>query len=150
MKTACLLILLAIASATVFAQSPDPVKWTFSAKKVANGQYEVHLAAAIDKGWHIYSQTTPDGGPVRTTVSFSKNPLLTLQGNVAEAGKMEQHFEDLFGVEVRQFSDKVDFVQKVTVKAKAKTNLSGTIQFMACNNTMCLPPRTLSFAVSLK
>lgn len=149
MKTV-FLILLAMASATAVAQTTEPVKWTFSAKKIAGDQYEVHLTGSIERGWHIYSQTTPDGGPVRTTISFSKNPLLTLQGAVAEVGKLEQHYEELFGVDVKQYSDKVDFVQTLTVKAKAKTNLSGSIEFMACNNTMCLPPKTLSFSVALK
>ncbi len=143
-------MLLTLASLTVLAQSPDPVKWSFSAKKTANGQYEVHLSATLDKGWHIYSQTTPDGGPVRTSISFAKNPLVTLQGATAEAGKLEQHFDDLFDVEVKQFSSQVDFVQKLTVKANAKTNLSGNITFMTCNNTMCLPPKTISFVVPLK
>lgn len=150
MRTSFLAILLALVSVTASAQAPDPVKWTFSAKKIANGQYEVHLTAALENGWHIYSQTTPDGGPVKTTITFSKNPLVTLQGNITESGKLEQHFDDLFDVEVKQFSNQVDFVQKLTVKANAKTNLSGSLNFMTCNNTMCLPPKTVSFAIALK
>ena len=149
MKTACLLILLSLGTITALAQGPEPVKWIFTAKKITDNQYEIHLAATIDRGWHIYSQTTPDGGPVRTTISFSKNPLLTLQGTVAEGGKLEQHFDDLFGVDVKQFSDKVDFVQKVTVKGKVKTNITGSIEFMVCNNTMCLPPKSLPFTILL-
>jgi hypothetical protein len=132
------------------AQIADPVKWTFSAKKITGNRYEVHLKATIDKGWHIYSQATPDGGPVPTTVRFSKNPVLTLQGGPKELGKLEQHLEPLFGVEVKQFSDKVAWVQVVQVKGTMKTTLAGTLEFMVCNSQQCLPPSVVKFSVPLK
>ena len=50
----------------------------------------------MDHGWHIYSQTTPEGGPVPTTIEFTKNPLVNLQGTAKETGKMEQRHEELF------------------------------------------------------
>ncbi len=133
-----------------YSQIENPVQWSFSSKKINATTYEVHLTATIEDGWHVYSQTTPDGGPVPTAVSFSKNPLLTLEGKVREVGKLEKRFEELFGVQVFQFSGKVDFVQPIKLKVKAKTNISGNIKFMACNDEMCLPPKAVSFAVQLK
>jgi DsbC/DsbD-like thiol-disulfide interchange protein len=133
-----------------FAQLQDPVKWSFSAKKLSDGNYEIHLTAAIQSGWHIYSQTTPDGGPIPTAITFSKNPLLTLSGTAKEEGKMEQHNEPLFGVDVKQFSNKVDFVQTVKLKNNAKTNVNGSVEYMVCNDKQCLPPKTVEFSVSLK
>jgi hypothetical protein len=132
------------------AQIAEPVKWTFTAKKMAGNRYEVHLTATIDKGWHMYSQATPDGGPVPTTVRFNRNPVLTLVGETKEVGKMEQHLEPLFGVEVKQFSDKVAWVQLVQVKGTLKTALAGTLEFMVCNSQQCLPPSTVKFSVPLK
>lgn len=133
-----------------FAQIQDPVKWSFTSKKISTDTYEVHLAATIQPGWHIYSQTTPEGGPIPTAISFSKNPLLTLSGTAKEVGKLEQHNEPLFGVEVKQYSNKVDFVQSVQLKSNAKTNVSGSVEFMVCNNKQCLPPKTVEFSVSIK
>ena len=132
------------------AQVKDPVKWSFTSKKVNATTYEVHLTATIERGWHLYSQTTPDGGPVATTISYAKNPLLTLDGKTTEVGKMEQRHEELFGVDVKQFSNKVDFVQVVKLKGKAKTSLNGSVDFMTCNDHECLPPQTEKFSVSLK
>ena len=132
-----------------FAQVANPVQWNFSAKKIGPATYEIHLFAKMDEDWHIYSQTTPDGGPVPTSISFLKNPLVTLVGSAKEVGKLEKQFEPLFGVEVKQFSDKVDFVQTVTVKEKIKTALNGTVQFMTCNNEQCLPPTTVKFSIPL-
>ena len=132
------------------AQMKNPVQWVFTAKKINATTYEVHLTATIEDGWHVYSQTTPDGGPTATTVSFAKNPLLTLEGSPKEVGKMEQKHEELFGVDVKQFSKKVDFVQVVKLKGKAKTSVNGSVDFMTCNDNQCLPPKTQKFSIALK
>jgi DsbC/DsbD-like thiol-disulfide interchange protein len=131
-------------------QVQNPVNWIFTSKKTEASTFEVHLTATIGKGWHTYSQTTPDGGPVGTTIDFTKNPLLTMDGPAKEVGRLEQHNEPLFGVEVKQFSDKVDFVQVVQVKKGAKTTLAGNITYMVCNDKECLPPSTMPFSISLK
>jgi thiol:disulfide interchange protein DsbD len=136
-----------VAAATLSAQTGLPVQWNFSSKKMNATTYEIHLTAKMDENWHIYSQSTPDGGPTPTSISFLKNPLLSLQGQVQEVGKMEKHFERLFGVEVRQFSGKVDFVQTVVVKGKVKTALNGTVSFMTCNDEECLPAKALKFSI---
>jgi thiol:disulfide interchange protein DsbD len=131
----------------VNAQVKDPVKWSFSAKKINATTYEVHLTAVIENGWHVYSQTTPEGGPVPTAIDYLKNPLLSLEGTTKEVGKLEQHHEPLFGVDVKQFSDKVDFVQLIKLKGKAKTALNGNVEFMSCNDHECLPPKTIKFSI---
>jgi thiol:disulfide interchange protein DsbD len=132
-----------------FSQVKNPVKWSYTAKKLATGKYEVHMTATVEKGWHIYSQTTPEGGPVPTQFTFTKNPLLTMSGPVKEVGKIETHFEKLFDVNVKQFSDKVDFVQIVTVKGTVKTNLTGKVEYMLCDDKQCLPPASQSFSIAL-
>ena len=126
------------------------VNWSFTAKKVSDKVYELHCSASINGGWHIYSQFTPDGGPVPTEFKFTSNPIISLEGNVKEVGKMDQHHEPLFGVDVKQFSNMVDFVQVVKLKAGVKTSCSGTVRYMACDNTQCLPPKEMPFSIGLK
>lgn len=132
------------------AQIENPVEWSFTTKKINATTYEVHMTAKIQDGWHIYSQSTPAGGPVPTAIAYTKNPLLVLKGKIAEVGKVERHHEPLFGVDVIQFSSKVDFVQTVTLKSKAKTALRGSIEFMTCNDHECLPPRTEKFSIDIE
>jgi DsbC/DsbD-like thiol-disulfide interchange protein len=134
----------------VSAQVQNPVQWNYTVKKVNETTYSVQIAATIEPGWHVYSQTTPEGGPVPTSIAFAKNPLLTLEGSPKEIGKLEQKHEPLFGVDVKQYSNKVFFVQTVKVKGKAKTALTGTVEFMACNDEMCLPPSSQKFSIALK
>jgi thiol:disulfide interchange protein DsbD len=149
MKKQFLLVCFLGLSAVSFAQIKNPVQWTYSAKKLNATTYEVHLTATIESGWHIYSQTTPPGGPVPTFIAFAKNPLTTIDGTTKEVGNLEQRQEELFGVDVKQYSNKLDFVQKVRLKAAAKTSITGSIEFMSCNDKECLPPRTEKFSVAL-
>lgn len=134
----------------LFAQIQNPVSWIATSKKINDKTYEIHLTANIDNGWHTYSQTTPDGGPVATSITFTKNPLLILDGRTKEIGKLEKHYEPLFGVDVKQFSNKVDFVQLVKLKAPVKTSVNVAVEFMVCNDKQCLPPSTRKFTVALK
>ena len=131
------------------AQMQSPVDWTFSTKKINATTYEIYLTANLEPGWHVYSQSTPDGGPIPTTISFSKNPLVSLNGKAKELGKLEQRFEELFGVDVKQFSDKVSFVQTIQLKGKVKTLLNGNVEFMTCNDQECMPPTTQKFSIAL-
>lgn len=150
MKKTVLFLAFVVATSFGFAQVKNPVKWKFSSKKINATTFEVHLTATIDAGWHVYSQTTPDGGPVPTSIEFTKNPLLSIQNSAKEVGKMEQLHEELFGVDVKQYSSKVDFVQTVILKGKAKTALNGSIEFMTCNDRECLPPSKQTFSIPIQ
>ena len=125
------------------------VSWAYTAKKLANNKYEIHITATPPLGWHIYSQLTPDGGPVPTTFKFNTNALISLQGKVGEKGKLVKYFDKNFKVNVMYFEGKTDFVQVVTLKGNIKTNISGEVESMICNDRTCLPPTTQKFNVAL-
>jgi len=139
--------------ATVQAQILKPVKWSFSAAPVKGkaGVYKVNMTAVIEKGWHIYAQSTPEGGPSATKVTFAKNPLVLLGGKTTEVGKLHKEYSEVFGVEVWSYDGTVMFVQVVKVKKPGvKTSLSGTVEFMACDAQQCLPPEEVLFEIELK
>lgn len=137
--------------AAVQAQILKPVKWNFTTKKVKASIYEIHITATIDKTWKIYSGGTPDGGPSPTVIKFKPNPLALLGGKVKEIGELHKVPEPAFGVDVWYYKDKVDFVQVLKLKkAGIKTTISGTVEFMACDATQCLPPEEVEFKVELR
>jgi hypothetical protein len=76
--------------------------------------------------------------------------LTVIDGKIREVGKMESHFEKVFDIDTRYFNNKVEFVQVVSVKGNAKTNLTGTVEYMACTDRECLPPRSVPFSIALK
>jgi len=150
MKRLLYVIIFIATGLSVTAQAGEPINWLFSAKKIDARTYEIHLTAIVESGWHIYSQTTPKGGPLPTVIHFNKNPLITFEGSIIELGKLQQRYEPMFGVEVKQFSDKVDFVQTVKLKSTVKTAMTGLIEFMSCNEEMCLPPAEKKFSITLQ
>jgi hypothetical protein len=134
----------------LFAQE-TPVHWQFSAQKISGETYAVHLAATVDGGWHVYSQIQPKEAVAQPTViKFSSNPLIQLKGEVKEVGKRETYDNETIGIKQYQFSDKVDFVQTVTLKATVQTKVAGNLTYQVCTDKMCLPPATIPFSVTLQ
>jgi hypothetical protein len=148
MKQIVLLGALLVAGTILKAQSVKEVTWAYSSKKIAAQTYEVHMTATVGGDFHIYAQNAGDG-PVSTTFTLSKNPLIILSGPIKEVGKMVKKYEDAFKSEVRYYAQTVDFVQVVKVKTSAKTNLAGKVEFMVCNDRECLPPSDVDFKINL-
>lgn len=150
MKRILILGVLSFISAAIFAQIQNPVTWTYSADKKSEKVYQITITATLPRPWHIYSQTTPKGGPIPTRITFNKNPLLVLSGQAKEVGSLKVDHDPNFGIDVKYFYDKVEFVQLVTLKAALKTNLSGSIEYMVCNDSQCLPPTRKSFDIKIQ
>jgi len=149
MKKLSFLVVVLISALGLGAQ--NPVSWTFSAKKIDDKTYELHMTANIQSGWHLFSQNQPeDAIALPTGFTINNNPLLKLDGKIKEVGSMEKFHDKKLDISANQYSDKVDFVQLVKLKAKAKTNLTGSVEYQTCNDERCLPPKTVNFAVSIK
>lgn len=140
--------LMLLCSVAAKAQIENPVTWTFTAKKIAPKQYELHVTASIDGNWHLYSQNAGEG-PEPTSFQFSKNPLVKWVGKPAEIGKMESMYDPNFKSTLRFYNKQVDFVQKVTLKSAASTSIKGVVTYMVCNDRRCLPPKDQAFTIKL-
>ena len=132
------------------AQQVSPVSWSFSSKKTGDKTYEVHMTATIQSGWHLYSQSQPgDAIAIPTSFVINKNPLLAFDDKIKEVGKLEKFHDAKLSLSANQYSKKVDFVQVVKLKANARTNVTGSVEFQTCDDEKCLPPRTTNFSVAL-
>jgi DsbC/DsbD-like thiol-disulfide interchange protein len=149
MKVTLLSLFVMMISAVSMAQSNTQVKWSYSSKKIADKTYEVHVKATVNGDWHIYSQNVGVDGPIPTAFTFTKNPLLVLDGKVGEVGKLISKQEEVWGGKVNYYENAVEFVVKVKVKSNAKTNLAGKVEYMVCNDEKCLPPSETSFSVAI-
>lgn len=148
-RTFNIIIALVLFSATsVFAQIETPVKWSYASKKINSKEAVVFLKATIDDGWHIYSQNVKEGGPVPTSFTFDKSADYSPAGKTIEPKGITKH-EEVFGMDVTYFEKEVVFQQKVSLKKDA-TTVKGTLEFMVCNDSKCLPPEELSFSVAIK
>ncbi|MBK8090241.1 MAG: hypothetical protein IPK31_21375 [Chitinophagaceae bacterium] len=134
-----------------FAQSGTKVKWDYSVKKISDKKYEVRMIATIQPGWHLYSQTqSADAIALPTKISFAKNPLITVSGSAKEVGKVTDAFDKATQSRSRFYSNKVEFVQIVTLKNNIKTSIVGDVEFMVCDDRQCLPPDKTKFSVKLE
>lgn len=150
MKRILTFLITIFAISVVHAQVQDPVKWNYSATKKSDKEYILTIDATLPAAWHIYSINTSADGPVPTSISFKKNPLVTLNGTVKENGKLKSERDEIFGVDVQYYADKVQYTQDVKLKSAVKTNVSGTIKYMVCNDKLCLPPKTIPFNIQLQ
>lgn len=130
------------------AQIENPVKWTYTAKKISADKYELHMTAVLDGKWHIYSQQAGEG-PEPTKFTFDKNPLVKTDGDVKEVGKLTKEFDMNFNSVLKYYAGKVDFVQVVKLKSAAATVAKGKVTYMVCNDKKCLPPREVAFSIKI-
>jgi len=132
------------------AQNLNPVSWSFSSRKISDKVYEIQMTASIQKGWHVYSQDQPgDAIAQPTSFVFNKNPLLEFDGKVKEAGNLEKFKDKELDISANQYSNKVVFTQRVKVKGKAKTNVTGKLTYQTCNDEKCLPAKTVNLSIPL-
>ncbi len=139
------LLALLLAGSAAMAQSlKDPVSWAFSLKKAAGGQYELLATATIEPGWHIYAMTPGgEGELIGTSLSFEKDvKVMTAAKEVTPAKEeviMDEH--------VRVHSGKALLSAKVA--GKKGQSIRGSVEYQACNDRMCMPPKTKSFTLSI-
>ena len=148
MKKIITAMILLLFTVLVNAQINNPVKWTYTAKKIADKTYELHMTASIDGNWHLYAQDAGEG-PEPTVFSFTANPLIKFDGKVKEIGKLEKSYDNNFKSVLKYYAKKVDFVQKIKVKSSIATIVKGSVSFMLCNDRQCLPPRDYPFSINV-
>ena len=131
------------------AEIQKPVTWSFSNKQVSDTEFNLILTANIDNSWHLYSQFIGEGGPVPTSFKFKPSPDYVLVGKVSESPKPHKIFEKVFEMNVAFFEKKAVFTQKIKLKVPA-TKITGSLEFMVCDDNQCLPPEDIDFSFDLK
>lgn len=131
-----------------YSQIEDPVKWETSVEKISETEYKLISKASIEAGWHLYSQSVPDDGPIPTSFTYDDaNGAFKIIGNTSEE---EGHTVDdpVFEMKIKFFEDSAVFEQKIEVLGD-KTTLEGFVEFMVCNDEKCLPPTEIDLVFKL-
>lgn len=130
------------------AQAQNPVTWMTTYKAISATEGEVTITAAIQKGWHTYSQRPTDAGPISTTFTFPDTIQYTLVGKTEESNAHEE-FDKAFEAKLFSFTDKAVFTQKIKF-AKPGFNMAFKVEYVCCNESMCLPPKTVDLHVKVQ
>jgi thiol:disulfide interchange protein DsbD len=145
-----LLLLCSILS--IQAQILEPVKWTTSVEKLSETEYILVATAIIEKGWHLPSQEIfPDDviGPIPTEFSYDDLPgKYELLGPTQEP-KVTPHFDNIFQIDLKNFSDKAVFKQKIKLFNPSLTTIQGTAFFSVCDDEKCLAPEEASLIFNI-
>jgi thiol:disulfide interchange protein len=143
-----LIAVLMLSVISVSAQIYDPVTWDFGYEKTGDRQYELIFTANIESNSHIYAMNIPEGGPIPTSFSFDTLPAYKLDGEPYEVTKPTEKFDEAFGFKIKTFSNKAEFRQKIYSDQPFFT-VKGVVNFMACNNATCSPPKDVEFSISV-
>lgn len=132
MKKILFILLAFLAFAKINAQVLDPAKWTTAVEKKSETNYILTFKAVIEKDWHLYSQFTPDGGPLPLEIIFKDQ-----KGNFELVGKAKESktttaFNDVFGVNETFFHDKAQIQQEIKIINPKVTAIQAELNYQIC------------------
>jgi DsbC/DsbD-like thiol-disulfide interchange protein len=125
------------------------VNWSHTLEQKSESEIMLKLNAKMAPGWFLYSQHIQDGGPVPTQVSFNPSQEYVCVGPVEEKGKQIRYYDEIYDLEIIRYAETVMFQQKFRLDQPV-TTLIGKIEYMICNNEVCVPDQIeFSIAVNL-
>jgi hypothetical protein len=123
--------------------SQNHVAWSFTYDNVNSN---ILIKGTIDEGWHLYSQKTPaNSGPIPVSISIYKQKGIKLISKCEEKLVPYEIFDVNFDSRVYLFEHSYLAYQKI--KLKNTNQIKGSVQYMVCNETQCLPPIEVPFAI---
>ncbi|TXF89524.1 DUF255 domain-containing protein [Neolewinella aurantiaca] len=136
-----LTLIIALFALTLSAQFGNPISWDFSFKQVEGDEFELIATSYAEDGYMIYSQFTPEGGPIPTVFTWEPGEHYELIGRTEEEGHLKSGMDEMFGIEVNKFlpDRPVTWTQRVKVKDYG-TPIEMMVEWMCCDDEECLPP----------
>ncbi|MBK7851378.1 MAG: hypothetical protein IPJ66_09670 [Bacteroidetes bacterium] len=126
-----LMLVLCLNSLILFGQMPsDPATWTFTIENKTKESATLIFDVKFEKGWHMYSQFTSDGGPLPALFTIDSSACYQKIDGVTEPEPVTE-FDSLFGVSVKYFIEKATFRQKVKLNGNS-CKIKGKIEYQAC------------------
>ncbi len=132
------------------AQVLDPIDWKFSYERISDDSIDLVFTARIENKWHLYSQDLPEGGPIPTSFAFDESDAFSLSGDVKEISRPEVKHDPSFDLDLKMFSHEAEFRQTVIVLSDQDFSLTGSIEYMTCDDERCLPPADEAFTFYLE
>lgn len=145
MKKVLFFLLIFLATANANAQIVKPVKWTSKVEQLSDSEFNLVMNGKIDEGWHLYSQFTPENGPLPAEFKFEN-----AKGNYELVGKTKEsdykkQYNDVFEVDEYYFEKKVTFIQKIKISNPKLTSIKAKIDFQVCKDVCINGDNTFTF-----
>ena len=133
-KSIFLTLAVALTSLSAMAQPQlfDPVAWSTSVEKIAEGEYRIDFKASIEEGWHMYDLGPYEGGPLATAFTFDPIEGYELVGAVTANKESVRQMDEVFEMEIGHYDGDVVFSQ--VVKAPQGAEVKCMVEWQACSD----------------
>lgn len=147
MKKYVLLTLTLLFFGSLYSQILNPVQWTASITQKSETNYLITFNAVIENEWHVYSQFTPDGGPLPLEIIYgNQSGNFQLIGKAKE-GKTRTAFNDVFGVDETFFEKKGQITQEIKLLKQGLSKIEVAINYQACKEVCLNLEKKFSLAI---
>lgn len=137
-------------SACGFSQILKPVKWTSKTERISDTEFNLIFNATIENEWHVYSQFTPEGGPLPLEIVFkNQKQNYELVGKTVES-KSSRKFNDVFGVDEIFFEKSFTLTQKIKVLNTINTVVKVNVSYQVCRQSCINDDKDFTFTLPLK
>ena len=145
MKKVLFLLLSFLTLFTAQGQMVNPVKWSSRVEKISDTEFNLVMEAKIDADWHVYSQFTPENGPLPAEFKFKD-----AKGNYELIGKVKEspykkQYNDVFEVDEYYFEKKATFTQKIKITNPNFTTLKASVDYQVCKEVCINQDNTFTF-----
>lgn len=104
------------------------------------------VTATLEEGWHLYAITQKPGGPLATKIAVAADSPRQATGPfVSDPLPHVRKVDDIpawKGLPIEEHGDTVTWRAPLAAGAG---DVKGSVRFQLCQDTSCLPPRTISF-----
>ena len=143
-------LLILLFSGFSYGQIQHPVKWSYSVTRTCDEEATLIIKAKIEDKWHLYAQDVVEDGPIPTSFTFIKNANYYSLNGKTQQGTPITKVEPAFDNKLLSFYERsATFSQKIKIKTKDAFTVKGVLNFMTCNDAMCLPPEDVNFEFKL-
>lgn len=138
MKRLFFLGALLLGFATVYAQFSaegdieSPVEWKGSVEQISEGTYNLVFEAAIEEGWHIFSQHTPEGGSMPLEVNYLDNGTSYQTNGETKESPTKRQFNDVFEVDEIIWENTAKLTQQINLKSPDTRYVKAELMYQVC------------------
>ena len=115
-----------------------------------NDVVSVKVSAELRSGFHVNSNKPADEYLIPLRLTWQAAPLQVEEVEYPKAESVKSDFSDK---PLSVYSGKFDLITKLKVPATATAGpvlATGKLKYQACNDKMCLPPRTIEVPLTIE
>ncbi len=122
------------------------VEWSSpEVESLGGAKYRIEVTATLEEGWHLYALDAPTDMANPTIFTFDESSNYTLIGEMST--DVKPHVEEMFGVDVGYYEDRVTFRQEIKLTKSAGAEVNFNVEWMLCNDMSCVPPTDQDFSI---